>query len=110
MVLVLMGLLILVDLDGGAAASDTIHRNKYGGSGAGSGGAGGGGAGHALFSGVSMKYRYYGAGGGAGNPGGSGSQTGNGGSSGTGGLLILYSDTLENYGSIQSLGSSRWIG
>ena len=49
------------------------------------------------------------ASGGAGNPGGTGSNRYNNGSNGTGGLLIIYSDSYQNNGTINVSGSTGGI-
>lgn len=55
-----------------------------------------------------------GSSGGAGNPGGKGTSgngyTGNAGDNGTGGLMMLYADTINNNGSIVSNGSNGGYG
>ena len=74
---------------------------------------GAGGTGHAYQTDHTNAYAN-GGGGGAGNPGGTSGRTGTRGTItknipaqiGTGGLLILYSDTLYNYGTISSNGSN----
>ncbi|MDD4410002.1 MAG: hypothetical protein PHW52_05125, partial [Candidatus Pacebacteria bacterium] len=85
--------------EGGSGAAGTSYSGGAGG--AGSGGSGGvnGGAGG------NCGYRF--CGGGAGNPGGSGNNGGGGGDSGTGGLLIIYANSISigSTGSIQSNGS-----
>lgn len=56
---------------------------------------------------------HLGAGGGAGNPGGRGARGSGwdyGGTTGTGGLLILYANSIENNGSITSNGSNGGYG
>ena len=81
---------------GGSAASISLN-GRYGGDGSSTGGIGGY---------ASSWEGMPSTGGGAGNPGGSGSRGGYAGETGTGGLLIIYSNTIINNGTINSNGSN----
>lgn len=92
---------------GGAGGAGTSYSGGAGGGGcwnnsgtAGSSIGGPGGIGRISGGGVT------GAGGGAGNPGGSGAYTGSSGETGTGGLLVIYADSLINNSTISSDGSN----
>ncbi len=96
---------------GGAGGGATTSRGVtyYGNPGSSTGGAGGAGKSNS-YSNTSG----YAAGGGAGNPGGAGAGssccTHNSGGIGTGGLLMIYTGTFENNGTISSNGSAGGYG
>ena len=85
---------------GGGSVYTNGHVKKYAGNGGSNGGLGGNAAATSSDN----------VGGGAGNPGGKGIASGKSGEKGTGGLLILYTNDLNNNGSITSNGSNGGAG